>query len=97
MRSPRSKVRSLGEERQDVAIICDRGADVALLPLSMADQWEGELEYNAKTKLQDAQGSRIPAGVRKVEKFPCEPAHTLLWKAYGTWLGNQQQTANVGE
>ena len=65
------RVRRLGEDREDVAIICDRGADVALLPLSMADQWEGELEYNAKTKLQDAQGNRIPTEVRKVLKSCC--------------------------
>ena len=42
MRSPRSKVRSLGEERQDVAIIIDSGADVALFRLSMADHGKGE-------------------------------------------------------
>ena len=38
------------------------GADVALLPLSMADHGEGELQVSAKTELQDAQGNRIPTG-----------------------------------
>ena len=49
-------VRRLGEENEDVAIIIDRGADVALLfPLSMADHGEGELPFSTKTKLPDAQ------------------------------------------
>ena len=33
-------VRRLGEENEDVAIIIDSGADVALFPLSMADHGE---------------------------------------------------------
>ena len=33
----------------------------------MADHGEGDLEFSAKTKLQDAQGNRIPT---KVLKFP---------------------------
>ena len=43
-----------------MAIIIDSGADVALFPLSMANHGEGELEFSTKTKLQDAQGNRIP-------------------------------------
>ena len=41
------------------------GADIALYPLSVADHGEGELEFNAATKLQDAQGNRIPTSVMK--------------------------------
>ena len=41
------------------------GADVALFPLSMADYGEGELQFSTKTKLQDAQGNRIPRGGAK--------------------------------
>ena len=47
-----------------MAIILDGGADVALFPLSMANHGE-ELEFNAKTKVQDAQGNRIPSGVKE--------------------------------
>ena len=46
-----------------MAIIIDSGADVALFPLSMAHRGEGELEFSTKTKLQDVQGNRIPAGI----------------------------------
>ena len=45
------KVRRLGEERDDVAIIMDCGADVALFALRMADHGEGELELNSAAKL----------------------------------------------
>ena len=38
-----------------MAIIIDSGADVALFPASMAGHGEGELEFSAKTQLQDAQ------------------------------------------
>ena len=55
-------VRRLGEENEDVAIILDSGADVALFPLSMAGHGKGELQFSTKTKLQDAQGNRIPTG-----------------------------------
>ena len=51
--------------RRDVTIIIDSGADVALFPLTMADHGEGELQLSAKTKLQDAQGNRIPTGGAK--------------------------------
>ena len=65
-------VRRLGEEHEDVASIIDSGADVALFPSSMAGDGGGELEFSAKTKLQDAQGSRIPTGIGGCEKkFPC--------------------------
>ena len=47
-------VRRLGEEDEDVAIIIDRGADVALFPVSMANQGQGDLLCNIKTRLQDA-------------------------------------------
>ena len=30
-------------------------------------------------------------------QFQGESTHTLLWKVDGTWLGNQQQRAIVGE
>ena len=51
-------VRRLGEEGE-----IDSGADVALLPLSMAVHGEGELEFSTKTK-----GNRIPTGgARSVE------------------------------
>ena len=56
------EARRLGEERDDVAIIIDSGADVALFPLNMADH---ELEFNSATKLQHAQGNRIPKGCEK--------------------------------
>ena len=46
-------------------MIIDSGADVALFPLSVADHGEGELQFSAKTKLQDAQGNRIPTGGAK--------------------------------
>ena len=59
-------VRRLGND--DVAIIIDSGVDVALFPLSMANRGEGELEFSAKTRLQDAQGNRIPTrGAKSVE------------------------------
>ena len=46
----------------------DCGADVALFPLSMADHGAGGLHFSAKTKLQDAQGNRIPReGGKSVE------------------------------
>ena len=66
-------VRRFGEENEDVAIIIDSGADVALFPLSMADHGEGALQFSTKTKLQNAQGSCIPKEARKVLKFPCAP------------------------
>ena len=44
MRSP-----TLGD-LEHVAISIDSGADVALVPLSMADHGEGELEFNSATK-----------------------------------------------
>ena len=53
-------VRRLGKENEDVAIVIDSGADVVFYPLSMADHGEGELEFSAMTKLQDAQGNRTP-------------------------------------
>ena len=59
------KVGRLGEERGDVAIIIDSGADVALFSLTMADHGEGEPEFNAATKLQDAQGNRLFSGGAK--------------------------------
>ena len=59
-------VRRLGEEHEDVAIIIDSGADVALFSLSMAGHGEGEFEFSTKTKLQDVRGNHIPQGVRKV-------------------------------
>ena len=53
-----------------MAIILDSGAEGALFPLRMADHGEGELEHSAKTKLQDAQGNRIPTGgAKSVEIF----------------------------
>ena len=58
-------VRRLGKENEDVAIVIDSGADVALFPVSMADHGEGELQFSTKTKLQDAQGNRIIAGGAK--------------------------------
>ena len=48
-------VRGLGDGNEDAAIIIDSGADVAWFLLSMAHRAEGELEFSAKTKLQDAQ------------------------------------------
>ena len=58
------------KENGDVAIIIDSGADVALFPLSMADHGEGELQFSAKTKLQGAQGNRIPTGGGKSVEIP---------------------------
>ena len=52
-----------------MAIIIDSGADVALFPLSVADHGEGELEFSARTKLQDEQGNRIPAGHAKSDEI----------------------------
>ena len=46
--------------RLDVALIVDSGADVALLPLRNANHVGGELEFSAKTNLQDVQGNHIP-------------------------------------
>ena len=48
-----------------MAITSDSGADVALFPLSMAGHGEGEVEFNTKAKLQNAQGNRLPAGGAK--------------------------------
>ena len=62
-------IRRLGEENEDVAIIIDGGADAALFPLSVADRGERELQFSAKTKLQDAQGNRIPTGGAKSVEF----------------------------
>ena len=42
----------------------DRGADVALFPLSMADDWEGELRYKMHKEIV------FPWEARKVLKFP---------------------------
>ena len=39
--------------------------DVALFPLVVAVRGEGELQFGAKTKLQDAQGNRAPTGGAK--------------------------------
>ena len=57
-------MRLLGEENEDVAIIIDSGADVALFPLSMADDWEGELRYKMHKEIV------FPWEARKVLKFP---------------------------
>ena len=57
--------RRLGEGNEDVAIIVDSGADVALFPFSMADHGEGEIQFSTKTKIQHAQGNRIPTGGAK--------------------------------
>ena len=54
-----------------MATVSDSGAGVALFPLSMAGHGEGELDYSAKTKQQDAQGNRIPTRARKVLKSSC--------------------------
>ena len=62
-------VRRLGEETADVAIIIDSGADVALFPLSVADRGNGELQFSAKTKLQDVQANRTPRGGAKSGNF----------------------------
>ena len=62
-------VRRLGEENEDVAIIIDSGADVALFPLSVADRGNGELQFSAKTKLQDVQANRTPRGGAKSGNF----------------------------
>ena len=51
-----------------MAIIVDSGADVALFPLNMADHGEGELEFNPATKLQGAQGIRIPSAGAKSDR-----------------------------
>ena len=96
-------VRRLGEEHEDVAIIIDSGADVALFSLSMAGHGEGEFEFSTKTKLQDVRGNHIPQGVRSSSQRECglqfksESAHTLLWKADGTWLGNHWSRADIGD
>ena len=109
-------VRRLGDENEDVAIIIDGGADVALFPLSMAAHGKGELQFSAKTKLQDAQGSRIPPEDAKcveislrdldgrevplkenvIFNFKVNQPMLCHW-VDGTWLGNQQQGATVGE
>ena len=58
------------ERRDDVAIIFDSGADVALFPLNMADHGEGELAPNSATKLQDAQGDCMPTGCENCRNLP---------------------------
>ena len=98
-------VRRLGEENEDVAIIIDSGADVALFPLSVAGHGEGELQFSTKTKLQDAQGNRIPTGGAKSVEISLRDldGREVLLKENAifsskvnqpipcyTWLGNQQ-------
>ena len=61
------KVRRFGEEGEDVAIIIDGGADVALFPEYGRSRGR-ELEFNSATTLKDAQGNRPPtAGATSVE------------------------------
>ena len=57
-----SKVRRLGEERDDVAVIIDSGANVALFSVNMADHGEGELIQLPNYKMP---WNRIPAGGTK--------------------------------
>ena len=89
------KVRRLGEEKDDVAIIIDSGGDAALFSLNMADPatgcaGESYPHRGAKSvgiSLRDIDGHEVLLKTMW-SSVQSEPVHTLLWKTDGAWLGN---------